>query len=246
MITIAWEALALASVAIAIGALTQSVAGFGLGLMSGPALAALDAQLVPAPVLLVTVVLGIFVIIRERGAIAWREVATATTGRFAGSLAAAAVLASVNLALFYIVFALMVLIGVGLSVAGLRARLNTRNLLIAGIGSGVMGTFASIGAPPILLVYQGADLERARGTLAVFFGCGALMSVVALGLFGRLGTSDFVLAGILLPSVVVGFLLAKPVSRWVNRHMLRRFALTASTAVAGYLLIRGVLELAGP
>lgn len=237
--------MAAACLAVAIGATIQSVAGFGLGLLSGPALAALDPQLVPAPVLLVTVVLGVFVMLRDRGAVAWNEVGTATAGRLVGSIGAAALLASVNLALFYVVFGMMVMVGVGLSVAGRRARMTARNLMLAGIGSGVMGTFASIGAPPILLVYQGADMARARGTLAVFFGCGALMSVLALAAFGRVSAEDFKLAGILLPSVVVGFFLARPVSRHVDRGHLRWFALAVSTAVAVYLVVRGVLELSG-
>jgi len=58
MIPLGWDVLAAACAAVAIGALIQSVAGFGLGLLSGPALAALDPVLVPAPVLIVTVVLG--------------------------------------------------------------------------------------------------------------------------------------------------------------------------------------------
>ena len=235
--------MAAACAAVAVGALIQSVAGYGLGLLSGPVLAALDPQLVPAPVLLVTVVLGLFIMTRDRGKVAWREVGTATLGRLVGAIGAAALLASVDLALFYVVFGVMVLAGVGLSAAGWRARLNDRNLVAAGIGSGVMGTFASIGAPPILLLYQGADLARARGTLAVFFGCGALMSVLALAGFGQVGESDIVLAGVLLPSIVVGFVFAGPVSRMVDRRLLRWFALGTSTLVAIYLIARGIAAL---
>lgn len=243
---ISWDVAAAACLAVAVGALIQSVAGFGLGLLSGPALAALDPQLVPAPVLLVTVALGVFVMIRDRGAVAWREVGAATIGRLFGAVGAAALLASVNLALFYVVFGVMVMVGIGLSVAGRRARLTVRNLVLAGAGSGVMGTFASIGAPPILLVYQGADMERAKGTLAVFFGCGALMSVLALAGFGRVTLTDISLAGMLLPSVVIGFFLARPVGRHVDRRQLRVFALTISAAVAVYLVVRGIIELASP
>ncbi|MGF1624055.1 MAG: sulfite exporter TauE/SafE family protein [Alphaproteobacteria bacterium] len=243
VIPVGWDILAAACAAVAVGALIQSVAGYGLGLLSGPMLAALDPVLVPAPVLLVTVVLGLFIMLRERGAVAWRQVGMATLGRLSGAIGAAALLASVNLALFYVVFGIMVLAGVGLSVAGWRARLNDRNLVAAGIGSGIMGTFASIGAPPILLLYQGADMVRARGTLAVFFGCGALMSVAALAGFGQVARDDFVLAGLLLPSIVVGFALAGPVSRAVDRRVLRWFALGASTLVAVYLVVRGVLTL---
>ncbi|MEZ5666705.1 MAG: sulfite exporter TauE/SafE family protein [Alphaproteobacteria bacterium] len=244
MLGLGLDVAAAACLAVAIGALIQSVAGFGLGLLSGPALAALDPRLVPAPVLLVTVALGLFVILRERGAVAWREVGLATGGRLAGSLAAAAVLASVNLALFYVVFGAMVLIGVGLSVAGLHGRLNARNLVLAGVGSGVMGTFASIGAPPVLLLYQGADLLRARGTLAVFFGCGAAMSLVALAAFERVGEADLAYAAMLLPAVGLGFALAPAVGRRVDNRLLRWFALAVSTAVAVYLVVRGIAGLA--
>ncbi len=243
MIPLPWEVVVAACAAVAVGALVQSVSGFGLGLLSGPVLAALDPVLVPAPVLLVTVVLGLVILRRDRGRVAWREVGLATAGRLAGSVVAAALLAAVNVALFYIVFGLMVLAGVGLAVAGWRARLTGRNLVAAGVGSGIMGTFASIGAPPILLLYQGADLERARGTLAVFFGCGALMSVLALAAFGQVGQQDLVLGAMLLPSIFVGFALARPLSRRIGRRQLRAFALATSTAVAAYLIVRGLAAL---
>jgi uncharacterized protein len=244
VLPVGWDILAAACAAVAVGALIQSVAGFGLGLLSGPVLAALDPVLVPAPVLLVTVGLGLIIMVRDRGRVAWREVGIATVGRLAGSIAAAALLASVDLALFYLVFGAMVLIGVGLSAAGWRARLSGRNLIAAGIGSGVMGTFASIGAPPILLLYQGSDIERARGTLAVFFGCGALMSVLALAGFGEVGEADLLLALVLLPSIVIGFALARPASYLVDRRLLRWFALATSALVAIYLIVRGIAAVA--
>jgi len=89
VIPLPWEVVVAACAAVAVGALVQSVSGFGLGLLSGPVLAALDPVLVPAPVLLVTVVLGLVILRRDRGRVAWREVGLATAGRLAGSVVAA-------------------------------------------------------------------------------------------------------------------------------------------------------------
>ena len=239
-----WDIAAAACVAVALGALVQSIAGFGLGLLSGPALAALDPQLVPAPVLLVTIVLGLLIIARDHKAVVWHEVGFVTFGRLLGAIAAATLLASINIAVFYVVFGLMVLVGVCLSAVGLRGRLNRRNLIAAGVGSGVMGTFASIGAPPILLVYQGADLVRARSTLAVMFGSGALMSVLALAAFDQVSWADLAIAGILLPPVGVGFALAPYVGKKIESRALRLFALVISTGIAVYLVLRGIWGLA--
>ncbi len=243
LIPIGWPILVGAFCATALGAMIQSIAGFGLGLLAGPTLAALDPALVPAPVLIVTFALGCIIVVRDWGRIAWQEVGLLTGGRWLGALPAAALVAYVNLTLFYIIFGIMVLVGVALSLAGRTARFTNRNLLLAGVGSGVMGTFASIGAPPILMVYQQSRTEQARGTLAVVFGIGGLLSVLALTIFGEVGAADLVLAAILLPAVVVGFALARPVGRMLAASSLRWFAIGASTLAAFYLIGRGLMQL---
>ena len=56
-----------------------------------------------------------------------------------------------------LLFAVLVLLAVGLSVAGWHLAKTRPNLVGVGVLSGFMGTVSGIGGPPIALVYQQAD-----------------------------------------------------------------------------------------
>ena len=55
-----------------------------------------------------------------------------------------------------------------------------KNITIAGACSGLMGTTIGIGGPPMAIVYQNSTAKNAVATLNMFFGIGALFSVLLL------------------------------------------------------------------
>jgi uncharacterized membrane protein YfcA len=107
-------------------------------------------------------------------------------------------------------------------------------LVIAGATSGFTGTATGVGGPPMAITYQNSDPLAARATLALFFGVGAVMSLVGLTLSGEVGARQWQLALLLLPGVIVGF----AGSNWLSGHLHgdrpRRFilALCAASAIA--------------
>jgi hypothetical protein len=107
-------------------------------------------------------------------------------------------------------------------------------LVIAGVTSGFTGTATGVGGPPMAITYQNSDPLAARATLALFFGVGAVMSLVGLTLSGEVGERQWQLALLLLPGVIVGF----AGSNWLTGHLHgdrpRRFilALCAASAIA--------------
>ena len=91
------------------------------------------------------------------------------------------------------------------------------------------------------ITYQNADPLAARATLALFFGVGALMSLVGLTLSGEVGQRQWQLALLLLPGVIIGF----AGSNWLTGHLqgerARRFILALCAASATALLIEQVV-----
>ena len=61
-----------------------------------------------------------------------------------------------------------VLIGIALSLSGLRIAIRPVSLIIAGIAAGLMGTITAVGAPPMAL-YQYEPAKRARAMQNAFF-----------------------------------------------------------------------------
>jgi uncharacterized membrane protein YfcA len=92
-----------------------------------------------------------------------------------------------------------------LSVSGWRIRLTIWALLGAGALSGFMGTIASVGGPPMALLYQDSSGERLRSTMSGFFIFGTLISLVGLMLAGRFGRAEFMASLAVVPGVLAGF-----------------------------------------
>jgi uncharacterized membrane protein YfcA len=232
--------LAIALLALVIASCLQGSIGFGLGLVGAPVLVLVDARLVPTVLLCIGVPLTLLIGWRERDSLDYAGIKWAVIGRVPGSIVGS--LAVVALADRWLagLFALAILLAVGLSVLGLTAPPTRRNLLIAGTVSGVMGTATSVGGPPIALVYQHNPGPELRASMAAFMVFGASISLIALGMVGEFSRDDLGLAALLLPGVVIGFGLSRYTKTILDAGRIRPAVLVFATASAVSILIRQV------
>ena len=166
-----------------VGATLQGAIGFGMGLLAAPLLILLDPRFVPAPILACTLVLTLLMAYRERHAIDLRGIKWAMLGRVAGTVVAGGILAIVAADTLVLLFGVFILAAVAMSVSGLRFVPTGRALVAAGVLSGVLGTVAAVGGPPLALLYQDAPGARIRSTISGFFVVGHHR--VARGAVGR-------------------------------------------------------------
>ena len=231
-----WLDLAIASVTVLVGSTLQGSVGFGMGLLASPILILIDQRFVPAPILLSTMILTTFLTLRERHAIDLRGLQWALAGRVIGTMVAGAVLAVLPSDGVTIVFGGLVLVGVLMSVSGQRFEPRAPVLAGAGTLSGIMGTIASIGGPPMALIYQDAAGARLRATMSGFFWVGTLMSLVVLRVVGRFGSEELRLTLMLLPGLLLGLLASRWTAAVVDRGY-TRIAVLVVAAVTGALVI---------
>lgn len=215
--------------------------GFGMGILAAPILALIDPRLVPAPVLLSTLVLTSLLAIRDRHAIDFGGLRWAVTGRVMGTVVAATVFVALPEDQMVFLFGSLVLLGVGMSVSGLRVLPFRSSLLIAGVLSGLMGTVASIGGPPMALLYQDARGDRLRGTMSGFFWIGTIVSLVALRLIGRFGAEEISLALVMLPGVLIGFFVSRRTTAFVDRGYTRYVVLTVAGVTGVMVVLRQLI-----
>ena len=194
-----WLPVLAANAAVAFGAAVQGAVGFGMALVAAPLLVLIRPELVPGPLLINGLALTLLVARRERDSIDLFGVKWALVGRVPGVALGALALASVPADAMSLLVGLAVLAGVALGLARVKLSPSPRILLGAGLLSGVFGTIASIGGPPLALVYQHEPGPRLRGTLAGYFIVGALMSLAALIPIGRYGASELTWTLLLLP-----------------------------------------------
>ncbi len=212
-----------------------------MGLLASPILILLDPRFVPAPILLSTMVLVVLLTHRERHAIDLHGLRWAVAGRVAGTAAAAGVLIVVPGDRLVLLLGALILFGIAMSVSGLRFAPSRWVLVAAGILSGIMGTVASIGGPPMALVYQDAPGARIRSTMSGFFLVATIISLVALRLVGRFGMYEVRLALIMLPSLLAGYVLSRWTAGLVDRGYTRRTVLVVAGGAGVAVIVRQVL-----
>ena len=228
-------AFAAMALAVFLASLLQSVTGMGFGLVAAPVLALIDPRFVPVTIIVLGLLVSVLGAWRDRHAMARREIAVAMAGRATGAVVAGWALAVItDRQLVSYLFAGTVLLAAVLT--GVRWRLSPRpfTLVVAGLASGLMGTFTSIGAPPMGLVYQREPGPKVRATLNGFFTLGAGVSLAALAAYGHVRLAHLGLALGLLPPLLAGTWLSPQVARYADR---RFRVLILAVCVASSLMI---------
>jgi len=218
------------------GATLQGSVGFGMGLIASPILILIDPRFVPGPILLSTTVLTVLLVYRERTAIDFHGIQWAMVGRLVGTVLASAILLVVSADQLVLLIGVFILSAVGMSLSGFRFDPIRPVLVMAGMLSGLLGTIASVGGPPMALVYQHAAGARIRSTMSGFFLLGTILSLGALWYVGRFGAYEIQLTLVMLPSVLTGFVLSKWTAVYVDRGYVRPAVLSVA-AGAGLLVI---------
>jgi uncharacterized membrane protein YfcA len=222
---------------VIIGACLQGAGGIGFGMFVGPVLAITHPELVPGPVLLLSASLSLLSALREYHAIDFPALSYSLAGRLPASILAGMTFAVLPIRAMSIVFALLILLGVWMSLRGWRVRAMPRNWFLAGAMSGFMGTITSVGAPPMALAYQSFSEPQLRATLGVFFAVGCVMSLAALAWFGRFGLTEFHTGVSLILPMMLGFAISNTIVPHIKREQLRLLILAMSGCAAVVLLV---------
>ena len=214
----------------------QGAVGYGLNIIAAPLLMLFFPAFIPGPMVLAALLLTILMIWRNRDGIDLRSVKWMVIGCLPGTILASLLLPYVPVRTLSFALAGLVLLGVAISISGLRFPPRRWIMLIAGFVSGVGSTFASIGGPPVALINQDLPGPRLRATLATYFTILSTITLFTLIPAGKLGPAELQLSLILLPGVVLGFLLSKPLAARLDKGYTRT-AILGVSALAGIILI---------
>ena len=229
---------ALACIAIVyVGAAVQASIGIGLGMISSPVLALVAVGFIPVAIVLAVIPLTSTVAWTERRHIDRHGLVWTLVGRVPGVAVGAYVAASLSSTVLAVLVAGSVLLSVLASITSTHFEPRDSALLGAGLASGFMATTTGVGGPPIALVYQHSDPVTMRSTVSAFFTVGAFMSLIGLALAGQVGTRQFELTSILLPSVALGVITARLLNDRLDPEIVRPAVLAVCSVSAVALLI---------
>ncbi|WP_028765578.1 sulfite exporter TauE/SafE family protein [Shewanella fidelis] len=236
--------LLLASLIIFCGALTQSLIGFGLAVVASPLLYIVDPSLVPAPVIMMGFSIALLTLFRERNQLEFNGLQYALLGRIPGGILGASLIIIAPQPILGLAIAGIVALAVGLSLLKFSIPVNRFTLFSAGVLSGVFGNIAAIGGPPLAILLSGKDASQFRAALSAFFIFSSIIALTILGFAGLLTLKHVYISLMLLPSVILGYVVAGRLVGRVDKQKTRMLTLLLCAISATILTIKSMIELA--
>jgi len=237
------QTLALASLIVFLGALTQSLIGFGLAVVASPLLYIVDPQLVPGPVIAMGFTISLLTLFRERGHLEFNGLQYALLGRVPGGFIGASLLLFAPQPILGLSIAAIVAVAVILSLYKFSLPVNKKTLFGAGVVSGIFGNIAAIGGPPMAILLSGKDASQFRAALSAFFIFSSTIAMVILAITGLLELKHLWLSLMLLPSVLLGYLVAGRLVGRVDKDKTKMATLVLCSISALVLTVKSVIEL---
>lgn len=218
--------------AVFLGALVQSLIGFGLAIVAAPILYIFTPELVPGSLILMGLLTGSLTARRYIHALEVRDIQSAVLGRVPGSVLGAMLLGIASQRTMGLFMGGSVMFAVLASLSPYRVKVNRKTLFSAGVLSGIMGTTSSIGGPPMALVMQNQSGDRIRANLSAFFVCSSIISLSILAYTGLFGWMQLKYGLLLVPMAFLGNLLAGRLVHFTNQQMIRKALLVLCTVAA--------------
>jgi uncharacterized protein len=234
-------ALAIVAVATLVGAAVQGGIGFGMNLVAVPVLALVMPEALPTVAILLGVPISLTMLRYEFSALDRAGIGWLFSGRLPGTVVGVWMVATVTTAVLQVFVALFVLVFVAVSAVAPPVPVGRLTKLTAGAVSGVTGTAAGIGGPPVALLYQRHPGPVMRSTLAASFAIGTLMSLGALAVGGQVTGRQLLVGLVLAPIVVGGSVLGRRLHAVLDRGWLRPAVLVFAAAAALSVLADALL-----
>jgi uncharacterized protein len=211
--------------AAALGGALQSTLGFGASFTLVPALAVLAPQLLPGAVVVAIVPMSILMVLRDRRGLDPWAVGRVGLGRLPGIVLGGLVVAMLPGRWLTVAIAVILLAAVASVAAGWQLSVTRPKEVAAGIVSGLTGTAAALGGPPLGVLYRNTTGGVLRPTLAGVWLAGTIPVLLALTVAGSFNGHQARVGVVLGVAMVVGLTVAAPGVRRIGDSMLRRLVL---------------------
>lgn len=226
------------ALAVACGALVQGTTGMGFALIVAPVMGLLAPESLPVSLLILMLPLNAAIAWRERDAIDFKGSSWITVGRFVGTFGGVWILFWLPLS------QLNILIGLSTIAACLATWMapsfvpGRRALISTGLITGITETATGVGGPPLALVYQHSPVATLRGSVALCFLVGELISLAVLAVGGHLHTAQVTPVLSLCLPLALGVLASQWARHFINEARLRRFVLIFAFVSGSLLLLQ--------
>jgi len=225
------------------GALVQGLIGFGLGVVCSSVIFLISPSYLPVPLIMLSLILTATIVALNRAELSVALVKWPLVGQTAGTILAAGVVAWLDRSWFGFVFALLLLLAVFLTLLRVRVPINPISGSTCGFISGFSGTIVAIGGPPMALLYHSLPPKVVLTNLSTYFLVGCMISLLALGVVGRVSWHDVELTLKLTPGLFLGYFVSRYLVAYSRPPIIKSLALGLSGGVGVYSLVKYGSEL---
>jgi uncharacterized membrane protein YfcA len=234
--------LALAALAVAVGAAAQSVSGIGFALVGGPLLfTVFGAREGVRVAVVLSMLVNVSVLVREHRAVLWRQVLPVLVTALAVTPVLVQLLSGAHPRALRAAAGVVIVVGAALVAAGRATRSGAPTAVVAGLVSATMNVLASAGGPAVAVYATAArwDPQRLRPTLQAYFLSLNVVTVLTLGAPHWSAARAGVLVAALAVGAVVGAVLSGRVSASLARSVTLALSALGGLAVAVAALAGG-------
>ncbi|MBV29584.1 MAG: TSUP family transporter [Actinobacteria bacterium] len=229
-----WIALLL----LIIGCTVQACLGIGAGLIAGPVLVAIEPELLPGPMLCMSMVVSIRNTIgdwHETDSVGWRR---AVIGAPAGIAFGLILLSKLSESALTIAISLFVIGAVVIQLIGIRLPKGRGIQYLAGAATAFSATVAAIPGPVFAIFYGHRKPGTMRGTVARLMLLLAPMIITPLIISGAFGWYHTRLSLFLLPSAFLGLAFGAKLRPHLNGKWFKTAILGVASASALGMIFR--------
>jgi uncharacterized membrane protein YfcA len=225
---------------IVFGSVVQGTIGFGLGLLAAPFIAIVIPDAIPVTLVLVAWPIGGVAALREHHALDRKALPWMLAGALPGTVVGLVIIHLASQDALAVLVGFTTIFGVLATIVTPPLAINPVSATSAGFIGNVTGTAASVGGPPVALLFQHHRGPTVRATLGAYFAISATLSVVGYGVTGAITLDRFLLAVALLPAMLLGAWASKHFHGLVDKGWLRPSVLVLSSIAGAIAVIRGL------
>ncbi len=231
----------LALAAVVLAAAVQGTIGLGFNIVAVPVMSLINPLLAPVPQLILSAPQTVAAVLRERAAVDKSGVVWIMLGRLPGAAIGVWLLAIATDRVLDLMIGMLVLAAVFILASGVKLK-RTRGIEFGtGVFAGVSSYVATIGGPPVALLYSREEGPTIRATLGVIFTIGVSITLTVRILVGDITRTDVFVGLALMPAAAVGFMASSWLKDRASERTLRAGIFTLSSAAALALLLRAAL-----
>jgi uncharacterized membrane protein YfcA len=222
--------LLFALIVIFIAGMTQSLTGFGFGLVAIPLLTiVISPKLAPPIVLVDGLVLNSYILTSAYVAVQPKRIGLLTLAGVLGVPIGTYVLAHFDVGSLRIYIGIATCVAAAFFLSGFRREVKNEQLISAPIGfvSGVMSGSINMAGPPVILFFANQNLPRMvfRANIIAYFVALQVVAIPLLIYYNILTAGAFTSSMVLLPSLIFGGYVGAKFSTRVDDGLVRTLTL---------------------